>query len=409
MAHEVSKDIVTGKAKHANDLNYWRERVAINGSFNEYFYLIDKEDDDHEKIKLTDIAIKKFGNASDIDTQIRCAKLLYLKAITLRNDFQDDEGAVSAYTEVCARYIHLEDSWTRHYCIHSLMGKAQILYREFGDLDGAVKLYDQVLNDFRFFDNEDIVEPYIYSMLRKGGLLAQRKESAELAIETYDKLYDLCVKLNIPKKSNHYAGILLGKAWVYLHQKNDPQNTIAICDNFMEAYDNFMEDADICIIYTSSITLKIIALLKIGKELDAINQFEYLLSIPPATYIDDIEIECLKSYINVASILEKHNKEKEAKSHFDLIIPGKNHESRNGVIYFLLWLSLIEADIRKVIDRLKSLKNSRNARYYDFHEIYHPVEKMSEPRKTQAECFIAFFEQHHDITVLEQCLAAVSS
>ena len=71
---------------------------------------------------------------------------------------------------------------------------------------------------------------------------------------------------------------------------------------------------------------------------------------------------------------------------------------------FLLWLAEADTTQDDVLAAIRSL--SLEVEFtWGWDEIRPLVDKLSEPRKTQAECFIAFFEQHHDIAQLESCLA----
>lgn len=71
---------------------------------------------------------------------------------------------------------------------------------------------------------------------------------------------------------------------------------------------------------------------------------------------------------------------------------------------FLLWLAEADTTQDDVLAAIRAL--SAEVEFsWGWDDIRPLVDKLPEPRKTQAECFIAFFEQHHDIAQLESCLA----
>ena len=73
---------------------------------------------------------------------------------------------------------------------------------------------------------------------------------------------------------------------------------------------------------------------------------------------------------------------------------------------FLLWLAEADATPQDVLAALRTL--SPEVQFtWGWDDLRPLVEKLPEPRKTQAECFITLFGQHHDIATLEQCLEAV--
>ena len=80
-----------------------------------------------------------------------------------------------------------------------------------------------------------------------------------------------------------------------------------------------------------------------------------------------------------------------------------------AIIPFLMWLVEAGDGLNDVLSAIRALAPEVEfASASSWGDIRPLVEKLPEPRKTQAECFIAFFEQHHDIVMLESCLAAVA-
>ena len=75
-----------------------------------------------------------------------------------------------------------------------------------------------------------------------------------------------------------------------------------------------------------------------------------------------------------------------------------------AIMRFLLWLAEADTTLDDVLAAIRAL--SPEVKFtWGWDDIRPLVDKLPEPRKTQAECFIAFFEQHHDIAQLESGLA----
>ena len=72
-------------------------------------------------------------------------------------------------------------------------------------------------------------------------------------------------------------------------------------------------------------------------------------------------------------------------------------------MHFLLWLAAADTTRDDVLAAIHALSPEVEFSW-GWDDIRPLVDKLPEPRKTQAECFIAFFELHHDIAQLESCL-----
>ena len=79
------------------------------------------------------------------------------------------------------------------------------------------------------------------------------------------------------------------------------------------------------------------------------------------------------------------------------------HTLRFTALIFLQWLAGV-AELKAVVIAIKALDET--VRFDCYFELLRPWIKQSfdKQRQQQAECLMAFFEQHQDIQQLEQCL-----
>jgi hypothetical protein len=75
-----------------------------------------------------------------------------------------------------------------------------------------------------------------------------------------------------------------------------------------------------------------------------------------------------------------------------------------AVMLFLSWLAKPDTSLQTVLEAIHALPS--DAQFgWNFDLLRRSLlPKLPEPRRTQAECFMDFFERHHDVAQLEQCL-----
>jgi hypothetical protein len=73
---------------------------------------------------------------------------------------------------------------------------------------------------------------------------------------------------------------------------------------------------------------------------------------------------------------------------------------------FLLWLAQPQTPVQNVRDAISALSPEVEFTW-SFNEIRPFVTQLPEPRKTQAQCLIAFFETHRDGKALDGCLSGI--
>lgn len=74
-----------------------------------------------------------------------------------------------------------------------------------------------------------------------------------------------------------------------------------------------------------------------------------------------------------------------------------------AVMPFLRWVLAPEAGYENIIEAIEGL--NPGVRYsWIFDPIRSQLDELPEPRRYQASCFVAFFEEHHDVNQLRDCL-----
>jgi hypothetical protein len=74
-----------------------------------------------------------------------------------------------------------------------------------------------------------------------------------------------------------------------------------------------------------------------------------------------------------------------------------------AILSFLLWLAEPQTPLQDVRKAVAALPPGVEFTW-SFNEIRPFIAQLPEPRKTRAQCFITFFETHHDGDRLDTCL-----
>lgn len=77
-----------------------------------------------------------------------------------------------------------------------------------------------------------------------------------------------------------------------------------------------------------------------------------------------------------------------------------------AIMSFLRWIADSDSPQKNILNVIRQLPV--NVKFdWDWNEVYSQIDQLSEPRKAQANHYIAFFEEHQDVERLERELASV--
>jgi hypothetical protein len=78
-------------------------------------------------------------------------------------------------------------------------------------------------------------------------------------------------------------------------------------------------------------------------------------------------------------------------------------DGKNAIMAFLLWLAEPQTSEQTVREAIRALPPDAQFEW-TFNGIRPFVLNLPAPHKTQGQCFLDFFEQHHDAEKLDVCL-----
>jgi tetratricopeptide (TPR) repeat protein len=193
-------------------------------------------------------------------------------------------------------------------------------------------------------------------------------------------------------------GVMLGE------KLNNPQGAVAVYDSLRQRFG----DSVIPTVQEQSVTVLVSKCVTLGRMDDlagAIACYDDLLARYGQSENPVIRSQCQLALANMAELLLVLGKNEEAIPRIRQVLARTDATNlRFAILNFLLWLAE-EADATQddVLVAIRALSPTVEFTWV-WDDIRLMLTQFPEPRKTQAECFIAFFEQHHDIAQLESCL-----
>ncbi|MDR0717399.1 MAG: tetratricopeptide repeat protein [Azoarcus sp.] len=237
------------------------------------------------------------------------------------------------------------------------INKGLILEQQ-GKPDAAMAVYEEIDRRFGKDVSPDVREPVALALVNKGLILGQQgKPDAAMAVyEEIDRRFGQDASLGVRPP---IAWALFNKG-AALGQQSKPDAAMAVYD---ELDRRFGQDA-------SPDARKVIAM----------------------------------AQGNLAEALLVHGRHAEAAQKIRQVRQKVDASDEiSAIMPFLLWLAEPQTPLREVRDAIAAL--SPNVKLsWNFDDVRPLATQLPEPRKTEAQCFIAFFETHHDGGKLDACL-----
>jgi hypothetical protein len=145
---------------------------------------------------------------------------------------------------------------------------------------------------------------------------------------------------------------------------------------------------------------------RMGNLVEAVDCCDVLLTRYGRIENPTLQLYCQSALVNGVEYLLVLGRHTEANQRIqDALKRIDNTNQTYAIIHFLRWLMETDTPPPQVLTAIRALAPTVEFTWRS-DDIRPLVDKLPTTRKTQAECFIEFFEQHHEITKLEACLAA---
>jgi tetratricopeptide (TPR) repeat protein len=245
-------------------------------------------------------------------------------------------------------------------------------------------------------------------MFNKGSTLGETLDKPEEEIATCDKLLELYGDSTEPKVQMRCAKAMFNKAFTLGEKLDKPEEAVATYDELLNRYGDSKEPE----VQTQCAKAMGNKGVTLGEKLDNLKEafatFDELLKHYGASTNPKIQAICL----SVLSALEN--------SVEPLLVFGQNAQAllrieqalaritpadpKRAIMLFLSGRAKPDTPLQTVLEAIHALPS--DAQFgWNFDLLRRSLlPKLPEPRRTQAECFMDFFERHHDVAQLEQCL-----
>ncbi|MCX7108652.1 MAG: TIR domain-containing protein [Proteobacteria bacterium] len=352
---------LAGNPDATQDIAFWEQRLRESGLADDYFgfqqILGEFYADSHaeRRIEIIDQLLQLYGESNQPEVQKQCAQALYNKGVTLGNKLNNPQGEVDAYTELLQRYGDSELPEMQEQCANALYNKGVTLDVKLNDPQGAVDAYTELLQRHGDSKRPEIQEQCAKALYNKGVTLANKLNNPQAAVDCYNELLQRYGDSKRPEIQERCAKALVNKG-----------TTLGRLDELPAA----------------------------------IVSFETLLANYQHSENPAIQAQCLLALGNLAETLLVTGRRDEAIVRLRQVLASvNNHQQEFAIMPFLLWLAGADITTGEVVAAIRGL--SPEVQFtWGFSEIRPMLKQLTPQRQTEAASFIAFFEDHHDLSQL---------
>jgi tetratricopeptide (TPR) repeat protein len=366
--------------------------------------LREKLDDPQGEVAVYDDLLYRYGDSTVPSVQEKCCMALVNKGWTLTNKLNNPEGAVTVYDDLLHRYGNSTVPRVRERCIRVLACKIFILNEKFNDPQSALSVYEDLLHYYDDSSVPSVQEQCATMLVYKAVMLNEKLNDPQGAVAVYGDLLHYYGDSTVPSVQERCATALVYHGMVLREKLNDPQGAVAVYDNLLRHYG----DSTVSGVQrwcTMALSCKAETLTGLDDLAGAIVCYDDLLVRYSQSENPAVQEQCQSALANMIEPLLVWGRNVEAIQCIQQVLARTDATNQEfAIMHFLLWLAEDDTTLDDVLAAIRAL--SPDVEFaWGWDEIRPLVDKLPEPRKTQAECFIAFFEQHHDLAQLESCLA----
>ena len=358
-------------------------------------------------VAVVDSLLLRFGDSTVPGVQDPCAKALFNKGVTLGEKLNDPAGEIAVYDALLLRYGDSSVPGVQEWCATALFNKGGTLANKLNDPAGAVAVYDALLHRYGDSRVPGVQELCATALIYKGWTLGEKLNDPAGAVAVVDDLLHRYGDSSVPGVQERCATALIYKGVTLGEKLNDPAGEVAVVDDLLHRYGDSSVPGvqEQC---ATALVNKAIVLNRLGGVVEAVACYDDLLARYSQSENPTIQVQCQMALANTVEPLLVWGRNAEAIPRIHQVLERTDaNKQEYAIMPFLLWLAEADTTPQAVLAAIRAL-SPEVAFTWGWGDIRPLVDKLPEPRKTQAECFIAFFEQHHDIVMLESCLAAVA-
>lgn len=277
-----------------------------------------------------------------------------------------------------------------------------------GKYQKVIEVYDQLLDSFSNSAVPSVQEQCAIALVNKGMTLGGKLNDPQGEVSAYDELLQRFAVSLVPSVQEQCAIALVNKGVTLVQKFNNPRGAVAAYDELLQRFGDstFLSLEEQC---AKALIGKGITLGRMGDLAGVVACYDELLARHSQSGNPAIRKLCQSAEANMAELLLVSGGNTEAIPKIRQVLERVDATNQEfAIMHFLLWLAGTDSSVSNVLTAIRA-SSSEVQFTWDWTEIRPLVDKLPEPRKTQTECFIAFFGQHHDIATLEQCLVAVSN
>jgi tetratricopeptide (TPR) repeat protein len=195
----------------------------------------------------------------------------------------------------------------------------------------------------------------------------------------------------------------VNKAITQGNKLDDPQGSIATYDELLERYGERDQPAlqEQC---AKALHNKGWIFGSLGDLPRSITYFDELLSRYGHSDSPTIQEQCQSALVNTSEFLLIIGQNEQAISRIEKVLGSSSYQNQeSAIMVFFLWLAKANISEKDVLVSIQQLSPEVEFTW-GWNDIRPLINKLSGSKKNKAECFIAYFEQHQNIAVLEACL-----
>jgi tetratricopeptide (TPR) repeat protein len=398
-----------------------------------------------EAIAVYEEIDRRFGQDAALDMRELVAMALFNKGLHLAQLGKSGQ-AIAIYDEVDRRFSQSGLPGIRQSVAVALINKGMLLVQQ-GQNGEALAVYEEIDRRFGRDDSPGGGEQVAKALGNKGVLLGQQDKSGE-ALAVYEEIDRRFGRDVLPSVRDQVAKALINKSTI-LKQRGKTEEEFAV---YEEIDRRFGQDASPGMRrwVTAALFNKGLTLRKQGKTREAIAVFEEIerrfgqdaspgvfglvaeVLVYKASTLYEFHDDAAGALAILNQVLARCSNSPEPAlqeacsdalqdSVEPLLVLGKAREAaqrirqvqgklaaadgKNAIMAFLLWLAEAQMPAKTVREVIRALPP--DAQFgWTFDGIRPFTLALPAPRQAQAQCFLAFFEQHHDVGKLDACLGA---
>ena len=365
----IASVTLSGKHNVMQDVDFWQRRVYKHGAAGDYLQLQSLLSDQPEfQIKVIQEMVDKYLGSNEETVQLQCAKALHYQGNILEHKLNNPKCAIATYDLLLNHFSGSNRPEMQVECAKTMYEKARTLGEKLDQIEDEIEIYDKLFEQFSQLKQPEIQIECITALINKAGILANKFNQVEEAITTYDKLTQYIGEPERPWAQGPLAMILLSKAEVLAYKAKRPKDDIFDSENNLST-------AIVC--------------------------FEELINRYGESDNPQVQQQCQSARTSLAELALITDQPQIALKYINQVLEQTTPENEeHAIMPFLRWLADPETPQQTVLTAIRQLAPEVEFNW-DWDNILVLINQLPEPVKNQAECYVAYFEEHQDIEKLE--------